>query len=436
MSRRIALPAFLALMAAGLPGPAAARIHLHPPAPKVVPTPRPEPNSEAAPGRPSLTDIPDMSKAVPADQAGKLPTTEERYRALKSQAEKTAPRVQSARKQSQDLKAEAEALARKLVATAAQVQSLEQDKARLDAEIAVLEPREKAMSASFARDRVGVAHLLALLERLQHDTPPVLALTADNAVSSAEQAMLLGASLPRVYGAAAQLARRIDALRRTRARLVARRAEAARNAVQLATARVRLDQLLAVKRGEADTAAARYTSLAAGFATISRQAADLGQLLDKVAALRAETSPDRHIVVVGSVEDRPKTGSLRRPVVGRFAEGGIDGVGGTGAPGITFSTVAGAQVVAPADSRVLFAGPYHKTGQVLILEIAGGYDLVLAGLDRVEVSVGDQLLAGEPVGTMAHADGGARLYFELRHNGKGMSPAPWLTADLRKAERS
>lgn len=398
--------------------------------------PRPAPNRASAPQQPSLTNIPDMSNAVPANEAGRLPTTEERYRALKTQADKTAPRVESARKASQDLKAEAQALARRLVATAARVQSLEQDKARLAAEIATLAPKEKAMSASFVHDRVGVAHLLALLERLQHDTPPVLALTAENALTTAQQSMLLGASLPRVYGAAARLARRLDALRRTRAQLVARRAEAAKTAVALAAARTRLNQLLATKRTEADTAAARYDSLAARFAKISRQAADLGQLLQKVATLRAETLPDRHIVAVGSVQDRLKPGSLRRPVVGHFAEGGIAGVGGTRAPGITFSTAAGAQVVAPADCRVLFAGPYHKTGQVLILEIPGGYDLVLAGLDRVEVNVGDQLLAGEPVGTMPHSAGGARLYFELRHNGKGMSPARWLKADLRKAERS
>ena len=60
----------------------------------------------------------------------------------------------------------------------------------------------------------------------------------------------------------------------------------------------------------------------------------------------------------------------------------------------------GAQVIAPADGKVLFAGPYHKTGQVLILEITTGYDLVLAGLGRVTVRPNDELLAGEPVGTM------------------------------------
>jgi murein hydrolase activator len=68
--------------------------------------------------------------------------------------------------------------------------------------------------------------------------------------------------------------------------------------------------------------------------------------------------------------------------------------------------------------------------------MGGGYDLVLAGLDRIDVRPGDQLLAGEPVGAMPRSGTGAKLYFEVRDNGKGVSPAPWLEIDLRKAKRT
>ena len=406
-----------------------------------VPKPRPGPETAtAAPvSQPSLTVIPDMSKAVPASEAGKLPTTEDRYRTLQGEIGRSKPAVESARSKSQALTAQAEALRARLIDTAARVQNLEQQKVDLGGEIATLSAQEQVMAQSFAHDRVAVTHLLGILERLQHDTPPVIALRADDAEGAAEGAMLLGASLPRVYGAAADLARRLDALRRTRAELVTRRAEAAKNAVQLAAARSRLDQLLATREAEAASATARYATLQAALDTIAKQAGDLGQLLKKVAALRAEKPGGDDIVVVSAGESPGKglaSGALERPVVGRLEDGGIDGVGGAHAPGITFLTQGGAQVVAPADTEVLFAGPYHKTGQVLILEMAGGYDLVLAGMDRVNVKVGDELLAGEPVGIMPPGRTGAKLYFELRRNGKGTSPAPWLRTGLRKAERS
>lgn len=380
-----------------------------------------------------------MSKAVPASEIGKLPTTEERYRVLKKRVDIAKPHVDAAKKTSETLKAEAAQLRRQLIETAARVQQREQEKVTLDGQIASLSVKEKSLSASFAHDRVAVSHLLGLLERLQHDMPPVLALTADDALNASRSAMLLGASLPRVYGAAARLAKRLDALRQTRSQLVVRRAQSARNAVQLKMARAHLDQLLATKQAEADTATTRYAKLVAKFSVIARQAKDLGQLLTKVAALRAEHINSRAVVAVGggdAGEARLTRGALRPPVIGHWTKGGIPGVGGAGAPGVTFLTQPGAQVVAPADSKVLFAGPYHKTGSVLILEMAGGYDLVLAGLGRVDVSVGDRVLAGEPLGTLPQTGRQTQLYFEVRHRGKGMSPAPWLGVGLRKAERS
>jgi septal ring factor EnvC (AmiA/AmiB activator) len=75
----------------------------------------------------------------------------------------------------------------------------------------------------------------------------------------------------------------------------------------------------------------------------------------------------------------------------------------------------------------------------LILEMPGGYDLILAGMDRFAVRSGDQLLAGEPIGKMPLGTNG-RLYFEVQQNGKSYSPAPWLDPDLkpdlRKAKKS
>ena len=121
-----------------------------------------------------------------------------------------------------------------------------------------------------------------------------------------------------------------------------------------------------------------------------------------------------------------RSNSVLEPVVGA-----VVGTSDNANPGLTYATQPGAQVIAPADGKVLYAGPYHKNGQVLILEITTGYDVVLAGLGRVTVKPNDQLLAGEPIGTMPPDAADDRLYFELRHGGHGQSPAPWLKLNLR-----
>jgi len=393
-----------------------------------------KPAPHAPPSQSEAPLIRDMTGAIPVSQAAKLPSTTEQFKALKSQIARTSSAVASAKEKSDALKAEAAHLRAQLIATAARVQSLEEEKGELGATIIALAAQEKSLAADFVRDRVAVARLLGVLERLQQDMPPVIAMKPDDALGAARGAMLLGASLPRVYGQAAALSRKLDDLRRTRSELIVRRAQSARNAIQLTSARVELDQLLAMKSREAEQASAQYGDLQAKLDAAADQAANLGSLLAKVAALRAEPAGAGITVVTAenaAAPAGPRRGAMIRPVVGRVASGSVDG-----APGLNFVTAAAAQVVAPADSRVLFAGRYHKEGQVLILEMGGGYDLVLAGLDRIDVRPGDQLLAGEPVGAMPRNDGGAKLYFEVRDNGKGVSPAPWLEIDLRKAKRT
>ncbi|MBV9418157.1 MAG: hypothetical protein JO348_00150, partial [Alphaproteobacteria bacterium] len=247
------------------------------------------------------------------------------------------------------------------------MQNLETEKLRLDAEIARLAKEDKRLSAGFERDRIQVARLLALIERLQHDTPPALALKPDDALGAARGAMLLGASLPNVYGKAAELARRITALKETRTQLIARRADGVRNAGELRQARVELGQLLAIKNLEAANADATYAVLRTRLDAIAGQAANLETLLTKVAALRNRPAEQNVVTITAENSGNgERRGQLLAPVVGTI--GPEQGAG----PGVTYHAAAGAQVVAPADCEVLFAGPYHKNGQVLILEVTAG----------------------------------------------------------------
>ena len=401
-----------------------------------TPVPRPRPPVML----PAPTDnVSDLSHAMPVKALSKLPSTADQFQSLKSEIVKDKPAVATAKTLSDTLARQAQTLRRKLVTVAARIEALEAEKLRLDADIVSLTAQNQELSAGFVRDRVAVSRLLAILERLQHDMPPAMALRPDDTLAAARGAMLIGASLPDVYGQAAALARRIDTLRDTRAALIARRAEDARTVRELAQAHIELDQLLAMKQLEAAAAATHYGDLKGRLDTIAEQAANFQALLDKVAQLgAAPTAPSIVTVTAQNSDAGTKLGrsAFYCPVVGEVVPGGLDGVGGAAAPGLAYATAPGAQVISPADGTVLFAGPYHKSGQVLILRMTGGYDAVLAGLDRLDVRPDDQVLAGEPVGTMSKTSLEPRLYFELRQNGRGLNPAPFIGAALRKAKKT
>ena len=119
-------------------------------------------------------------------------------------------------------------------------------------------------------------------------------------------------------------------------------------------------------------------------------------------------------------------------IVRRYGAPNVDGV----EKGVSIATRENAIVVAPSDGRVSYAGPWRNYGQLLIINAGGGYYVVLAGMKRASVNVGQFVLAGEPVAVMG--DGSAQttatiaigaskpiLYVEFRKDGSSIDPGPW-----------
>ncbi|MEJ0097593.1 MAG: peptidoglycan DD-metalloendopeptidase family protein [Bauldia sp.] len=77
-----------------------------------------------------------------------------------------------------------------------------------------------------------------------------------------------------------------------------------------------------------------------------------------------------------------------------------DGLGGK-TQGISLATREGAVVSSPSDGWVVYAGPFRSYGQLLIINAGDGYHVLLAGMERIDVQLGQFVLAGEPVAAMA-----------------------------------
>src|SRR5262249_48550117 len=122
--------------------------------------------------------------------------------------------------------------------------------------------------------------------------------------------------------------------------------------------------------------------------------------------------------------------------------GAPDGLGGT-EKGLWIASRAAAQVTAACDGWVVYAGPFRSYGQLLILNAGGGYHVLLAGMERISVDLGQFVLTGEPVAVMgggpqsaaAIAVGSSQpvLYVEFRKDGAPIDPNPWwATKDSEK----
>ncbi|TAE33670.1 MAG: hypothetical protein EAY65_04690 [Alphaproteobacteria bacterium] len=138
-----------------------------------------------------------------------------------------------------------------------------------------------------------------------------------------------------------------------------------------------------------------------------------------------EATPPRQGVLHGSFVNA--RGRLRLPVQGRItgrygqARGGNDRL-----KGIEVRAVQGGMVSAPFAGEVLYVGKFLEYGNMVIIRHSKDYHTLLAGLQRINVTRGQKLLDGTPVGVMGHDTTSQTLYLELRHQSKVVDPMPWF----------
>lgn len=288
--------------------------------------------------------------------------------------------------------------------------------------------------AARAADAERLESMLGAIQTIGRAPRSALLVYPAGPVSAVRGADLLGRTTPLVRARLSTYQERLDALSRIRAEQ-----DAARVAVRGALAtlqELRAESMTAIRRHREADLPAR-----AALREQSRAAAEQVKTLEGLArALSTEDDTDESSLVRFS-EAR---GLIPMPVPGRLvgASGDTD-PWGRKAPGISLAAPAYAQVSAPWDGTVRYAGPLIDYGEVVVLEPEPGYLMVIAGLARVDRVVGETVLAGERLGDMggpipasddflleASSDrdeiGEEKLYIELRKNGAALDPAPWF----------
>lgn len=187
--------------------------------------------------------------------------------------------------------------------------------------------------------------------------------------------------------------------------------------------RAELLTLLTRRRAVQATLVADATTAERRVRQLAAEARTLRELAERVQAATRRSGPATNgASVIPAAWLAPAAGALVHAYGERVA-------GGPAAQGATLRTRTGAQVVAPAGGEVAYAGAFRGYGQVLILNLDGGYALVLTGLDAVRARVGERVRAGQTIGEMPISDTPApELYVEVRRDGQPIDPARWLSA--------
>jgi septal ring factor EnvC (AmiA/AmiB activator) len=339
------------------------------------------------------------------------------------------------------------ALRRRLIETADALQEAERRIGQIRDETENLAARESELSRSLARQQESLADVLAALQSIERARPPALLVSPDDAAQAARAAMLLADVTPQIEARAAALRQSLSELSTVRAALETERAKFEKTNAEIAARRNLLAELLSQKQTEGRVAqrlaaaaqsetaalAARATSLREIVARLERLARVIAPRLkppppDRVAAVpahRPDPKPDPYRPARPFAEAR---GALKSPVVGNvIGRFGAEKPEGGQFEGIRIASADRAIVIAPFEGRVAFARSWNPIGNLIVLDVGGGYHILLMGVGAFLVEEGQNVKAGEPIAAMAGAN--AELDVEVRRNGDPVNPSLWLSAN-------
>ena len=405
----------------------------------------------------------------------KLKAVEQKLEAGKQQSEQLD-------KQAASLAAERARLQDAAVAAARSAQDYEGRLTDLETQLKALDAEAATKVQALAADQKREAALLSALEKLSQNPPEAMLFGPASPVDQVRGAMLLGAAVPQLEAQAKALQANIAEVKRLKAEIQAKRTEMTQKQAALDAERTHIGIMMRQKAALEGQTRDAQGQTQKKLAALSTEASDLKDLIAKLererearaeaerkreeearrqaeqaAAAKAEakrrqaeqqaeathrdTMPESAAIAVAPPE-RPKgadplaprggrklePGKYAVPVVGQIVKRFGETDGFQDAKGLTFRTRPSAQVVAPFDGQVMFAGPFKGYGQILIIDHGGGYHSLLAGIDQIEATVGQRLVAGEPVGVMKSGEPDPSLYLELRKQGQPINPLPWLVA--------
>lgn len=354
-------------------------------------------------------------------------------------------------------------LNRQLIDIAARVRSIEQKIATSEQRLPPLDEKEKTLRASLDERRHLIGNVLAALQRIGRNPPPAVLVTPEDALQSVRSAILFGAVLPEMRKDVEALANDLLALASVRKEIAAERTMLEKSRASLADDTAQLTALTEQRQKQQAEVEKALTAERERAAQLGRRSEDLQELIAKLeqeldrttraarlaarsgeekkatdarSGLAALKDPGRLAPAIPFVRAK---GTLPLPVNGvRIREyGAADGLGGH-EKGMSISARPGAQITAPCDGWVVYAGPFRNYGQLLILNAGDGYHVLLAGMDRISVDLGQFVVTGEPIAvmggrivspaTIATGSGQPILYVEFRKDGTPVDSSPWWAA--------
>lgn len=295
---------------------------------------------------------------------------------------------------------------KKLVKAADQVSTLEEQRGAIAKKIAELDNRIENLSREIDENRGRIADAAAsILFVASHPSFN----TEDMRQYALTSAVLSGAAA-RFDDEMQQAQLQIKELAEARDARAIEKEKLDRTAKKYAAEKTQLDKLLRQR-------AAQNEKLKNQQAAVRKKLRELSARAKNISELSAGVGSSKM-----SADARFSRRKLNTPVRGRLVvRFGEKTALGLNSDGWRIRTRGDALVMAPADGEVKFADSFKGFGKVIIMSHKNGYNTVMTNLGQIDAVVGQDVLAGEPVGRMDPNK--PEMYLEVRRGNKAVNPA-------------
>ena len=372
--------------------------------------------------------------------SGLTAPTQDDLRQLETQLQQERKAGELSARKVAELSGEVRNVQLQMVRLAQTIQSKEDELIRLNNHLKQMQERQAELGERLSLTNRQTVQIVSGLQTLALRPPELALIDIRTPIDALRSQMIMGYGLPVVQGSRDRVLTDLAELSHLKSDLQSQIVHIKSTQAQLSEQSAQMDRLLQQKSLlQAQYQVSQEQSQEKAKA-LAAQAKDLKDLLEKLALQKQQATQLAMQHAQGNRQSFRQLSEQKLPVINSFVRargrlpypirGTITGhfgattIGGGHTKGITLSGLAGAHVIAPFDGTVLFAGPFKNYGQLIILDHGDNYLTLLAGMEIINSTVGQQVLAGEPIGQLKTTK--PNLYLEIRYEGQAVDPTPWF----------
>jgi len=310
-----------------------------------------------------------------------------------------------------------------LVKLTRSIRTNESELSALKVKILKQEAEHDVLLETLNEDQKSISQLIMGLERMRRMPPEAMFIKPGAPYKTAQSAMLLQKILPQVHEQAAQLRDDLETLEVKTKSLLADRDKALATSKALEDEQAKLAGLLKERERLYSKTNTNLKAAEGKIKKIAKKSKNLSQLVENIDADNKRQASKAPVRTARNIPI-PKAGKPSLPISGEIIVAYKE-PDSFGAPseGLTLKGERSGIVSAPMGGVIRFAGTFKNYGKMVIIEHKGGYHSLIAGMEKMNATVNQSVLSGEPIGKLSKsAKSSHHLYFELRHKGKAVHP--------------